>query len=161
MSERQGSRSSDATPNASTALQADPSRWREAVFALLRELQLPTDGVNEHLHRFILESDNDRLIGCAGLEVHGDAGLLRSVAVHPAWRAQGIAARLVARQLETANDLGLSSIGLLTTSAAEYFERFGFLPVPRSSLPSALLDSAQLRGACPDSAQAMLLNLQR
>jgi hypothetical protein len=45
---------------------------------------------------------------------------------------------------------------LLTETAAEYFTRFGFAPVDRDRLPDSLGESAQLRGACPDSAQAML-----
>jgi amino-acid N-acetyltransferase len=161
MSEPERLTSSEPASTAQTGFQPDPHPFRDDVFTLLRDLHLPTEGVDEHLQGFALELDGDRLIGCAGLEVHGDAGLLRSVAVHPARRGQGIAARLVARQLEAANDLGLSSIGLLTTSAAEYFERFGFEVVPRSSLPSTLLESDQLRGACPDSALSMLLTLHR
>jgi amino-acid N-acetyltransferase len=132
-----------------------------AVLELLEKSNLPTAGVNDHLDQFLLEFTDENLIACAGLEVHGRAGLLRSVAVAEHHRSNGLGTRLVRATLEKANTDRLSSVSLLTETAARYFSRFGFQIAPRASLPEPLRASAEFRGACPDSAIAMTLNLER
>lgn len=64
-----------------------------AVLELLEQAALPLRGVEQHLGHFLLEFDGETLTGCAGLEVYGDAGLLRSVAVRPEYRSRGVAVR--------------------------------------------------------------------
>lgn len=129
------------------------------VLELLRQAGLPLEGVEQHLPNFLLEFDGQTLVGCAGLEVWGQAGLLRSVAVHPNYRSRGIAGRLVQAVLEQARQRGLASLSLLTTTAEDYFPRFGFVRVERSELPAALHASEEFRGACPDTAAALHLTL--
>jgi amino-acid N-acetyltransferase len=132
-----------------------------AVLELLKKYELPTAGVNEHLEHFLLAFDNETLIGCAGLEVHKEAGLLRSVAVADSHRSKGLGSKLVRTILEQARKQKLSSISLLTETAHDYFPRFGFEITPRESLPDSLRDSAEFRGACPDSAIAMTVHLEQ
>ena len=129
-----------------------------AMLELLSENHLPHAGVADHLEQFMLEFADRELIGCAGLELHGSAALLRSVAVNANQRSSGLGARLIKAQLEAARGLQATSISLLTTTAETYFPRFGFEIVPRSKLPAELQDSLELRGACPDSAICMHLN---
>ncbi len=126
-----------------------------AVLALLEASGLPTDGVQDHLAHFTLEFDRDSLVGCAGLEVHDRAGLLRSVAVAPDHRSAGLGSRLTDAILEMARTRRLSSLSLLTETAESYFLRFGFERVERAELPRSLQASPEFRGACPDSAVAM------
>jgi GNAT superfamily N-acetyltransferase len=78
------------------AVQAD----RERVAVLLRELELPTDGVAEWLDQFWIGEHEGAVVGVAGMERYGAAGLLRSVAVAPEWRGSGIGRALVDRVLE-------------------------------------------------------------
>jgi amino-acid N-acetyltransferase len=61
--------------------------------------------------------------------------------------------------LERARALGLRELYLLTTSASDYFPRFGFERIGREALPSSLQASEEMRGACPSSAAAMRLIL--
>ena len=131
-----------------------------AVLELLEANRLPTAGVQDHLEQFQLEFVADDLVGCAGLEVHGHAGLLRSVAVADSHRSQGLGSKLVQIILEQARKQKLSSLNLLTTTAQDYFPRFGFQITPRENLPESLHASAEFRGACPDSAIAMTVNLE-
>ena len=131
-----------------------------AILELLSLNHLPHAGVPDHLERFVLEFMGQQLIGCAGLELHGSAALLRSVAVSANQRSSGLAARLVNAQLEAARGFDATSISLLTTTAEAYFPRFGFAVVPRSKLPTELQNSLELRGACPDSAVAMHLSFE-
>lgn len=131
------------------------------VLGLLELHGLPTAGVQDHLKHFLLEFDQTELIACAGLEVHGQAGLLRSVAVDANHRSHGLGTKLVQAMLGRARTQHLSSISLLTETAQGYFPRFGFQITPRDALPTSLYASAEFRGACPDSAIAMTLLLDQ
>jgi amino-acid N-acetyltransferase len=131
-----------------------------AVLGLLETSHLPTAGVQDHLEHFVLEFDGETLIGCAGLEVHDGAGLLRSVAVASDHRSSGLGSRLTDAVLEMAQTQHLSSLSLLTETAQEYFSRFGFERTERRRLPSSLQASREFQGACPDSAVAMTLVLR-
>lgn len=132
------------------------------VLDFLSSQALPSAGVRLHLHGFWLACHGGDLIGIAGLEVHGDAGLLRSVAVAPAHRHAGLARALVARVVEDAKARRLGALYLLTETAAPYFARLGFERLARSAAPKALLASEEFRGACPASAVLMRLgNIDR
>ncbi len=99
------------------------------------------------------------LVGTVALERHGTgddtAFLLRSAAVTPAWRGRGVGAALTAAVLGHVDAAG-APVALLTETAEGYFPRFGFVPAGRDGLPAALAGSAELRGACPASARALL-----
>ena len=130
------------------------------ILELLSDNDLPDAGVADHVEKFILEFNDGQLIACAGLELHGTSALLRSVAVSTSQRSSGLGARLVKAQLEAARALEATSVSLLTTTAEMYFPRFGFEIVPRSTLPTELDNSLELRGICPDSAVAMHRKLE-
>lgn len=131
-----------------------------AVQAFLHAQNLPIDGIVSNRSGFLLVEDHGRLIGIAGLEVHGDVGLLRSVAVDPAYRSRGIAAGLVEQATQYAQQFHMTDLYLLTTTAEHYFPRFGFKSIPRSAAPAALHVSAEFQGACPDTAILMHLALE-
>jgi amino-acid N-acetyltransferase len=128
-----------------------------AVLGLLSDAELPIDGAAEHLESFFVVDEGDRIVASVGVEVHGDAALLRSLAVAPGSRGAGLGAALLRRALHEASGRAGGVYGL-TTTAETYLSRFGFERVPRSSLPEALLASSQLQGACPSSATAMKWN---
>jgi amino-acid N-acetyltransferase len=98
--------------------------------------------------------DGAQLLGTASLERHGDAVLLRSVAVRADQRGRGVGAELVRAALAAAGPR--RPVALLTETAAGWFPRFGFHPVERAALEPALAASAELAGACPATAQAFL-----
>lgn len=131
-----------------------------AVQTLLRESGLPTAGVVTHRDGFLLAEEAGKLVAVTGVEVHGQLGLLRSMAVRPSSRSQGVAARLIAQAITQARQRGLSDLYLLTTTAQWYFLRHGFQTLARSAAPAALNSSAEFQGACPDSAVLMHLSLQ-
>ena len=141
-------------------MQAATATDLPAVLELLEANKLPLAGVKDHLEHFWLEFANENLIGCAGLEVHDRAGLLRSIAVDTNHRSQGLGKKLVQAVLEHANANHLSSISLLTETAQDYFPQFGFQISTRDALPKSLHASAEFRGACPDAAIAMTLKFE-
>jgi amino-acid N-acetyltransferase len=111
------------------------------VEALLAGRALPLQGVAE-------------IIGTAGLEVHGRFGLLRSLAVVPEEGNAGIGSRLTWQLLEEAVGQGLREVYLLTTTASEFFPRFGFVRIRRREVPADLQESREFE-ACPTTAVAM------
>jgi amino-acid N-acetyltransferase len=129
------------------------------VLAFLEANHLPTVGVSEHFQHFLVAYDGTTLVGSAGLEIHEQAGLLRSVAVTAPYRSQGLGRQLTEGILALARHNGLASVALLTTTAQHDFPRYGFVPVERSSLPDALSASEELQGACCASAVAMSVTL--
>jgi amino-acid N-acetyltransferase len=125
-----------------------------AVLALLAEAQLPTEGVADHLHSFFVEDDGGRIVASVGLESHGDVALLRSLAVVSDLRSTGRGAALLRRALSEVRRRP-GGVYALTTTAERYLSRFGFEPVPRSSVPPQLLNSRELQDACPSSATVL------
>lgn len=126
-----------------------------AISALLQASRLPLAGAREHLAHFLVAVDGERCLGVAGLEPHGQAALLRSVATAEAARGQGLATRLVSRLIEQASHTGITTLVLLTTTAEDYFPRHGFARIARQDTPSSLWQSAEFTGACPASAIVM------
>ena len=125
----------------------------DQVAELLIAAQLPTTGLADAWRTWVAV-DGDQLVGTASLERHGDAYLLRSVAVRSDQRGRGIGAELVGTALAAA-EAG-RPVALLTETAAGWFPRFDFRPVDRAALDPALAASAEFAGACPATAQAFV-----
>ena len=136
---------------------AEPARPHdlEPALELLRLLDLPEKGVAEHFGLFQVVRDDGRVVGLAGLEVHGPDGLVRSVAVDPAFRGQGLAAGLVEATLAMARKVGLRAVYLLTTTAPDYFRRHGFADWPRAEAPDGIRESWEFRTGCPSTSSFM------
>ena len=139
--------------------QAGPADW-PAIEALLRANGLPLAGAREHLGTFVLAESGAEVLGCAGAEAYGDIALLRSVAVARGLQRQGIGRQLLALLIGEARRRSFKALYLLTTTAAAYFARLGFQPADRGAAPPALRQSAEFQGACPASADFMVLALQ-
>ncbi|HEU4327163.1 MAG TPA: arsenic resistance N-acetyltransferase ArsN2 [Roseiflexaceae bacterium] len=126
-----------------------------AIARLLGQSGLPLAGLDEQLATALVARRAGELAGCVALELYGDQALLRSLAVAPELRGQGLGQRLTEAALAEARGRGVRNAFLLTETAPDFFQRFGFRPVARADLPQALHASAELRGACPESALAM------
>jgi amino-acid N-acetyltransferase len=129
-----------------------------AARSLIAAADLPLDGLDDAVLLLVAESDG-AVVGTVALERHaaqpGTAFLLRSAAVAADHRGRGIGAALTAAALERV-DAERAPVALLTETADSWFPRFGFRPVAREELPAALSASSELRGACPDTARALL-----
>jgi amino-acid N-acetyltransferase len=126
---------------------------REAL-ALLAASALPTEGVGDQfLSGYVVARHRDRLVGVAGLERYGTSGLLRSVAVDPSQRGSGLGIALTADRLVAARHL--DAVYLLTTTAADFYRRFGFVAFPRAEVPAAIAGSPELSTICPSSAACL------
>jgi amino-acid N-acetyltransferase len=128
---------------------------RAAVEELLATAGLPLEGVAENFGEFIVAEDEDTIAGVIGIERYGHTALLRSAAVIENARGAGIGSQLVKVLLDRARAQGVRDIYLLTTTAADYFPRFGFTETPRSQAPDSLRASREFQGACPATAVLM------
>jgi N-acetylglutamate synthase-like GNAT family acetyltransferase len=146
----------NTAPTLRHATQAD---W-PAIEALLVANKLPTEGAQAHLSTYLLAISNGEVVGSAGAEVYGQIALLRSVAVAPGLRKQGIGKLLLNSLLQEARRRNIGKLYLLTITAPEYFAQFGFKRGKIEDAPQALKASAEFQGACPACAAFMAFTLQ-
>lgn len=132
------------------------------VLALLAAVDLPHEGVAEHLGGFLVARDGEgRLAGTIGLERHGGTGLLRSAAVAPGLQRTGLGSCLTSVLLRRAEAEGVEKVVLLTTTARDFFtRRFGFSEADRSEFDTQLSGSPEWRLPRCSTAVCMALNLK-
>ena len=137
------------------ALPAD----RQTIETVLQEADLPTEGV-EDTELLVLEEDG-AIVGVVGFEPYGDAALLRSLALRPAWRGLGLSRALLVAVFDRLRVKGVTTAYGLTTTIPDLLLELGFAEIGRGELPGAFTDSAQLQGpqACPDTARVFQLSL--
>ena len=133
-----------------------------AVEIALRDSELPLDGLHDQFgDGYAVAEVNGELIGVEGIEVYGSDGLLRSAAVVSAWRGKGVGDALTRDRIEWARRRGLKSLYLLTTTAGDYWPRFGFARADRNAAPPDMRASPEFTDACPSTALFMALSLQQ
>ncbi|MCX6155349.1 MAG: GNAT family N-acetyltransferase [Candidatus Kapabacteria bacterium] len=91
--------------------------------------------IDENIGNFILAEIDNKLIGTIGLEVYGDYGLVRSLAVDEQFRNNGIARELYFKILALSLQHGIKQLYLFTLSAEIFFAKLGFEKVDRNSVP--------------------------
>jgi N-acetylglutamate synthase-like GNAT family acetyltransferase len=139
------------------ALGAARAEELEAVLGILVGSGLPTAGVTDFFPGgYVVARSGSNVVAVAGLEIHGDVGLLRSVAVLPARRGSGLARRLVDDRLRAAREHSLRAVYLLTTTASDYFRGLGFEDRARAEAPEPLRQSSEFRTVCPESAACLV-----
>ena len=127
----------------------------ELVNGLLADAELPLAGAAAAFGRGVVARDATGIVGAAALEAFGDAGLLRSLVVAPGRRGSGVGRDLVAHVERLARAGGISQIYLITETAAGYFPRLGYEPVPREVVPESIAGSIEFTTACSSSAVVM------
>lgn len=114
------------------------------ILALLKDVNLPTEGVAENFADFLIARANGRVAGCVGVEKYGSYGLLRSLAVTPDLRGFGIGQFLVSHLLSYAQANTIQTLVLLTTTASDFFVRhYGFEPTSRSNFNAIFAQSPE------------------
>lgn len=124
--------------------------------ALLESVGLPTvDVATGTRQRYVLAYEGDCLVGSVGLEIAGADALARSLAVVPGHRGRGLATALNDCMLAVAREHGVTTVYLLTTTAAGFAARRGFERISRVEVPEAVAGLAQFRTLCPATAVCM------
>ena len=121
------------------------------VLKLLRLVELPIEGVKEHFQNFFIERKDKMTIGCIGIEIYGNLGLLRSVAIHPSFQGKGLGQQMVSKIEEYSAEKGLHKIYLLTDTAEKFFLKLGYLLVSRDEVDPRIKQSIEYTTLCPSS----------
>lgn len=108
---------------------------------------------------FVAEDDTPMITGCIGLQEHGAVGLLRSLAVRPNARGAGIGRALIAMVEEFSALRRVECLYLLTTTADDFFTRYGYRAIERGAAPDAIRGTMQYTELCPASATFMTKTL--
>ena len=101
---------------------------------------LDTENVEKNLPEFIVAQTNNKIIGCACLDL-GDVVELRSIAILPSYRNKGVGSKLVDAILKRAEDL-TDTVYLRTTSPV-FFEKKGFTKLQNSEKKTIWKDCTQ------------------
>ena len=131
--------------------------YSEEVGALLVACDLPVAdlSVDSEVRFFGLRHEGE-LLGVIGIELRGDVGLLRSLAISPAYRGHGLGQKLVKFAEDwAAAEAELKALYLLTNTASTFFVRLGYKELPRAEAPEAIAETPQFAGICPASSTFM------
>lgn len=138
----------------------EPVSDANEVVALLTACGLPVSDIlpTQPIEFFGMRSESS-LSAVVGLELSGSAGLLRSLAVAPSCRGQGLGRELVAYAERYAASRGVEVLYLLTTTAPAFFERRGYAPTSRAAVPPAIRTSSEFSRLCPASSVCLSKSL--
>lgn len=133
--------------------------------AILRLLDraglIHADLAPDHFRHFLAARDwRGEVVGSAGLEIHGPSGLLRSLAVVPDFRGEGLGRRLLERTESMATRIGIRHLYLLTTTAPVFFRKHGYGNMDRGAVPTEIASTAEFAGLCPVSAVCLFKILE-
>jgi N-acetylglutamate synthase-like GNAT family acetyltransferase len=149
------------------ALVADELKFSEIPSAdarlrhLLTAAQLPVNDLDTPTLGFIgIVTPEGELIACGGLEMRGDAALIRSIAVTAFQRKSMLGTTITFKLLAEARNRGAQAAYLLTATAQDFFSRLGFTAIDRSKVPAPIAATSQFTGQTCASAQAMVSRLR-
>ncbi len=127
---------------------------RDDIMRLLAEAKLPTEDLKmETLKNFLVaREENGTTVGVVGVELYQDAGLLRSLVVHPSCRGRGLGKQLTNEVEAYAREKGVKALFLLTMTAADFFPRLGYQVTQRFNVPQPIAETFEFKSACPASA---------
>ena len=120
------------------------------------ELLPSADITEEALGHFLVYRDHLGVAGVVGLELFGEAALLRSLVVTSERMGCGIGKNLVNAAEALAAELKVRSIYLLTTTAADFFEVRGFRRISREQAPPEIQATREFASLCPSTAVLMV-----
>ncbi|GJQ21631.1 MAG: hypothetical protein HBSIN02_19860 [Bacteroidia bacterium] len=132
----------------------------EDMVRLLKDNDLPSADIGEHLENVLVAWDDGRLIGMVGAEYSGTDALLRSLAVEKASRGQGLGIALSKAILSLMKERGVQRAALLTTTAEGFFRKQGFVAVSKDRIPEIVRSSKEFRLYCPSTAVCMIKELK-
>ena len=129
------------------------------LIAVLEAAGLPTDDLQQPGRRFYRFEDDAGLIGYGGLEQICHDALIRSMVVVDARRGCDLGAEVLSWLEASAAEQKATTLYLLTTTATAFFQRQGYVVLPRSAAPTAIAASRQFSALCPASAAFMFKEL--
>ena len=131
----------------------------ETFRGLLRSSGLPADDLDFRRDLLVAYVEDGNMVGTGGLEIYGGYGLLRSLSVKLGTRGKALGTAITEHLIEKGRERNLRAIYLLTENARGFFQRKGFVDVPRDEVPKELQASSEFSHVCGPSAKTMHLSL--
>ena len=102
-----------------------------------RLLPRTEDDVKREIEHFTVYEIDGAIRACAALKPYPDFACaeIAAVAVDDSCANSGVGPELLRRLIAEAKQKGLAFVFALTTQAADWFERFGFVPADKSAVP--------------------------
>jgi amino-acid N-acetyltransferase len=123
-----------------------------------RLLRKNTVTLYEDVQEFYVAEQDGKIVGCGALHVMWhDLGEIRTVAVDPAIKGQGIGSQILDVLTQRAKNLGLTKLFCLTFETT-FFTRHGFQPIEESPVDASTYAEMLLSG---DQGVAEFLDLER
>ncbi len=129
------------------------------IIQLLETNELHPASVEKILEHFFVLKEEEQIIGCGGYEIYGETALLRSVAVKKSIHKKGLGTRIVNDLFKYGETQDLKRIFLLTTTAPDFFIRFGFNQIQRDDVDDAIKTTEEFTSICPTSSVVMRKDL--
>jgi GNAT superfamily N-acetyltransferase len=115
---------------------------RGPMAAALAKSQLPFDDIDAPGRLFWrFDTVDDVPVGFGGIEICGDAALLRSIVTLPPLRTRGIGSAIVQALEAEASLHGCRACYLLTMSEAGFFEKLGYARCDPAEVPDAVRET--------------------
>ena len=123
---------------------------------LLGRCSLPTSDLKDNYNIQLFGAyHNTKLIACVGVELYDNSALLRSLAVIPEYRKEGIG-KILSEYIENyCKQNSVNELYLLTETAEHYFEKLGYKIQDREIAPVSIKGTTQFSGLCPGSSRFM------
>ncbi len=123
-----------------------------------RLLSKNTVTIYEDVQEFVVAELDGQVVGCGALHVMWeDLGEVRTVAVLPEFKGQGIGGQILTALMDRAHALGLSRVFCLTFET-DFFGHFGFEPIAEAPVDPAIYAQLLQSG---DEGVAEFLDLER
>jgi N-acetylglutamate synthase-like GNAT family acetyltransferase len=133
---------------------------RAALAAALAKAKLPTADVEAPGRLFWRFATTEEVpVGFGGLEPYGDDALLRSLVTLPPVRGRGVGTAIVAALEFEARLHGCRNLWVITTTAADFFERLGYARCERAVVPPTIRETTEFAELCPTSADVLMKKL--
>jgi amino-acid N-acetyltransferase len=116
------------------------------IVELLGENGLPFSDIPEKYDSLFLARVSGAVVGAGGVEILGEHGLLRSLAIVREERSRGYGQAVTRGLIHHARKAGVKSLYLLTTTAAGFFEGLGFERIGRELAPGPITLTSEFSG---------------
>ena len=125
---------------------------------ILQANDLPIDDLKTAPIQFYGIFENDKMKGIGDFETYGKCAILRSIAVPKEFRGMGYGKEVVSFVEKTAKEKQINTLYLLTTTAYQYFQKYGYQTITLDTCPPDILSSAEFSKLCPSSARCYSKN---
>ena len=127
----------------------------QSIRELICSSGLPSSDVDGKAQKIFVAESDGKIVAVGGIEKLGGIALVRSIAVAPEYRKNGIASNIYQLLEEYASSSEVEELYLITESAKEYFQKLGFTEQERKTTPCLIQQTSQFSELCPSSATVM------